>query len=103
MLKLKSLKALFVCILLCCGFNVQAFQPEEPLPWGGKISRAEECSHDETFVLAQGDGFIECLRYFAAGLKKTNPVAILVMEGDRDNDVSTSPPNPTPSGNIRNR
>lgn len=87
MLESKGLKTLIIAVLCCCVVDVHAFQPDEPLPWGGRITRADECSLEETFVLAQGNGFIECLRYFAAGLKKTNPVAILVMEGDRDNDV----------------
>lgn len=88
MLESGALKSILALALWVCISPSQAFQPDEPLPWGGRINSVAECNKEETFALAEGGGFLECLRYFGAGVEKSNRLVVVVMEGDRDNDVN---------------
>ncbi len=88
---LKGFGYFFIAALWLCNTPTHAFQPSEPLPWSGRISSATECPNEETYALAQGEGFLECLRYFSAGLspqnKSKNATVLVVLEGDRDHEV----------------
>lgn len=88
--------------LLTSVHSVWALQADEPLLWGGKISKPSDCPDEPTFIVAGTHGFLECLRYFGAGLGKINPVVIVVLEGDRDNDVN-KPPSDIPSNTVAQR
>lgn len=78
-------------MLYLCATPALAFEVDEPLLWGGKISIASDCPDGPSFVVAESGAGTECIRYFSAGLGEVNPVVIVVLEGDRDSEVDRAP------------